>query len=530
MSLSMVRCLAPALGLALLAPAGAGAAEGLGRVNHVVVVMQENHSFDNYLGALPYVRGGPYHPGPCAPDDPRCVDGLRCRRTPSGLACADSNRDDDGSRVRAFHAVTYCPGPDLRHDWPGSHQEANFLFPTLSWLASPNDGFVRVNDGATRLVPPAVPDGVGQHPPDAGAEQRTDDATMSFYDEGDLPFYYALAQTFAISDRYFASVIGPTFPNRSYALAATSFGHVTTAEELPPLPPEVPPPGGYRPVTGTIMDLLDAQGVTWTDYFADVPTTAIFRGVDLRHARPVTDFLAIAAAPTCTLPQVSFVDPAFGINPLGIPVPPAENDEHPPTDIRAGQYYVSLLVNALRNSPCWQDSVLFFTYDEHGGFFDHVAPPRAAQGGQRTPDGISPGQCADLSGPPASERPGGGAQCGVSEIDAAAICPGFAPTRPYPGFCASFDQLGFRVPFVAVSPFSRPHHVSHRVADHASILAFIERRFLDAGGAPAHLTLRDRDAWPLEDLFDFDRAPSLGAGIPTAPVPLPDDPGCPFVP
>jgi phospholipase C len=351
---------------------------------------------------------------------------------------------------------------------------------------------------------------------------------MGFFDQGDLPFYYALAQTFAIGDRYFSSIMGPTFPNRSFLLAATSFGHLTTLEIAPP----PPGPGGYRPITGTIMDLLDRAGVSWANFFFDGPTTAIFRGLDPTHLRPLTSFLAIAAEPTCTLPEVSFVDPAFGNNILGTNPNLVQFDEHPPTDIRAGQFFVSQVVQALRASPCWEDSVLFITYDEHGGFYDHVAPPRAKQGGSRTPDGIAPGQCADASSPPASEAPGGGVQCGASVLDAAAICPGFTPTGPYPFWCASFDQLGFRVPFMAVSPFSRPHHVSHVVADHASLLAFIEKRFLsseDDDDRPA-LTERDRHASTLEDLFDFEHAPSLNAPVPSAPPPLPNDPGCPFVP
>ncbi len=294
--------------------------------------------------------------------------------------------------------------------------------------------------------------------------------------------------------------------------------------------PLAPPPGGYRPVTGTIMDLLDRAGVTWTNYFADVPTTAIFRGLDLTHLQPVTSFFAITAAPTCTLPEVSFVDPAFGNDAFGTNPTLVEFDEHPPTDIRAGQLFVSSVVAAVRASPCWDDSVVFITYDEHGGFFDHVAPPKAKQGGSRTPDGISPGQCADLSNPPASLSPGGGAQCFVSQLDAAAICPGFTPTGPYPFWCASFDQLGFRVPFIAVSPFAKPHHVSHEVADHTSLLAFIEKRFLSEGDDRPHLTLRDLHASTLEDLFDFERAPSRDAVIPAAPPPLPNDPGCPFQP
>jgi phospholipase C len=489
----------------------------LRKVNHVVVVMQENHSFDNYLGVLPYVSGGPYHEGPCRPDDHSCVDGLSCKRTRDGLSCRNSNRDDDGSTVHPFHLRNYCPGPDLAHEWPESHHEANFLFPALTWLASPNDGFVRVNDA--------------EEQPDHGVETPTDDPTMGYYDQADLPFYYSLAQTFAISDRYFSSVIGPTFPNRSYSLAATSFGHLTTAEILPPLPPAAPGFGGYKPITGSIMDLLDRNGVSWLNYFADVPTTAIFRGLDLSHVRPVTDLFTQAVLPACTLPAVSIVDPAFGDNSLGTNPTLNEFDEHPPTDIRKGQFFVSQLMGALRASPCWTDTVIFFTYDEHGGFYDHVAPPHAPQGRHRNPDGIAPGQCADLSNPPASTRPGGGAQCTVSEIEAANICPGFTPSGPYPAFCANFDQLGFRVPFVAVSPFSRPRYVSHQVADHTSILAFIEKRFLPPGpdGERQHLTKRDEHAWTLEDLFDFDAAPSRNAPVPSAPPPLPNDPGCPFV-
>jgi len=477
----------------------------LRRVKHVIVLMQENHSFDSYFGALPYVAGGPYHAGPCARNDHACVDGLSCSRKGAELTCRNSNLDDDGSTVVSFHSRNYCPAPDLDHEWPGSHAEANFMNPALTRLSSPNDGFVRVNDASEQ--------------PDHGVETPTDDDTMGFYDQRDIPFYYELAKTFAISDRYFSSVLGPTLPNRAYALAATSFGHLTTAEIFPP-------PGGYKPITGTIMDLLDRRHVSWINFFSDLPTTAIFRPPDVPNTmQPVTQFFLKARpkpAP-CQLPSVSFVDPGFGV--AGV-----ETDEHPPADIRLGQAFVSQIVATLRASSCWDDSVLFFTYDEHGGLYDHVAPPRARQGGARNPDGIDPGQCADASSPPASERPGGGQECFVSQFQAAAICPGFTPTGPYPAFCANFDQLGFRVPFVAVSPFSRPRYVSHEVADHTSMLAFIEKRFLSSGDGEdeeededgegrLHLTRRDRHASTLEDLFDFDRAPSAKAKVPPPTVP-----------
>jgi phospholipase C len=513
--------------VALATPRAVRAVGNIQKVNHVVVVMQENHSFDNYLGALPYVAGSPYHPGPCGPEDHACVDGLTCTGSGTDLVCSNANRDDDGLPVHPFHLRTSCPGPDFAHDWPSSHQEANYSAPMLTATASTNDGFVLVNDGVTPLVPPLVPDGGGQHGPDASAETPTDDATMGYYDETDLPFFYGLAEAFAIDDRYFSSLIGPTFPNRSYALAATSFGHLTTMEILPPLPPAVLPPGGYRPITGTILDLLDAAGVSWTSYFVDVPTTSIFRGLDFSHAQPISSLLANEGAATCTLPAVAFVDPAFGDNAFGLNPSLFENDEHPPSDIRAGQSYVASVVRAVRASPCWKDTVVFVTYDEHGGFYDHVAPPRVPQGAP-TPDGIFPGQCADRSKPAASEQPGGGTQCAVSRQDAASICPGFTATGPYTGSCPSFDQLGFRVPFIAVSPFARPHYVSHEVGDHTSLLAFIEQRFLSAGGARQHLTRRDEQASTLEDLFDFDAAPSMNAVLP-APPPAAPGPGCPFV-
>src|SRR5919204_3416454 len=161
--------------LALLGGYGAGArADGdLNKVNHVIVVMQENHSFDNYFGVLPYVPGGPYHAGPCNESDHRCVDGLACERQGSTLACRNWNRDADAQgrarKVFSFHSANYCPGPDLNHDWPGSHQEANFNNPTKTRRQSPNDGFVRVNDATSQ--------------PDLRGESPTDDDTMGYYDQ-----------------------------------------------------------------------------------------------------------------------------------------------------------------------------------------------------------------------------------------------------------------------------------------------------------------------------------------------------------
>ena len=488
-------------GLALSVPA-ARADGDINKVNHIVIVMQENHSFDNYFGVLPYVPGGAYHnagppgnPRACPADDHLCVDGLRCHRDgPRGpLVCINKNRDDEGGFVKSFHEQTYCNGPDLDHGWVGTHFEANFMNPNDTLMSMPDDGFVLQNDLTEQIDMPAILD---------------PDDTMGYYDQDNLPFYYNLAQTFAIDDRYFCSVLGQTFPNRSYLLAATSFGHLTTSE-IVVLPFTGTDP--YVPGTGTLFDLLDAQHVVWRDYFSDFPQSLIFRTLvkdfGSGNAKPVTQFFTDAAAGK--LPPVSFVESAFGVG--AVP----ENDEHPPTDIRKGQLFVSQVINALRNSPNWKDTVLFFTYDEHGGYYDHVASPAAEQGGERSPDGIGPGQC------PANELLLGGMNCSISQMLATQLCAAANPTDPFPIDCASFDQLGIRVPFIAVSPFSKPHYVSHTNGDHTSLVAFIEKRFL--GGA--HLTLRDANASTLEDLFDFDNSPSLNATVSTAPPPAASD--CP---
>ncbi len=493
----------PALiaGVCTLCPAAAQAKGSLQKINHIIVVMQENHSFDNYFGALPYAPGSPYHAGPCLPSDHRCVDGLSCTMDLSTgqLVCSNSNPEGDGSLVFSFHDLNYCPAPDLDHGWTDSHLEANFSSPNDTLASSPNDGFVRVNDLTEQIDT---------------TESATEDDTMGFYDQTDLPFYYALAKTFAISDTYHAPMIGPTTPNRFYLMAATSFGHVLT------LPDAFLSPFGtvYHPITGTIFDLLDAAGVSWTDYFSDVPQAGDFRFPLLPpnfttlapHFETISSFFVDAAAGN--LPAVALVDPQLVSSKL------TATDEHPPHDIRAGEFFVAQILNAVRNSPNWKDSVVFLTYDEHGGFYDHVAPPPAPQGGALNPDGIDPGLCEDLSNPPASEAPGGGANCVASLHEAQNLCPSLPAGGPYPASCANFNQLGFRVPLLAISPFAKPGYVSHHVTDHTSILALIEARFLDG----ASLTARDVNAYPLLDMFDFGNSPSLNATIDKSLAPAPN--------
>jgi len=146
------------------------------------------------------------------------------------------------------------------------------------------------------------------------------------------------------------------------------------------------------------------------------------------------------------------------VDPIFLDTPTVENDEHPPSNVQVGQEFVSRVVKALLTSPQWRHAALFLTYDEHGGFFDHVPPPAAC-----APDAI----------PPTLE-------------------PGDEP--------GAFDRYGIRVPVVVVSPYARRHFVSHTTHDHTSILRFIETRF----DLPA-LTARDANADPMLEFFDFRR-------------------------
>jgi phospholipase C len=304
-------------------------AEGnLSKVNHVIIVMQENHSFENYFGVLPYAAGTPYRHGPCGSSDHGCVDGLSCNSKTGAFSCTNFNRDSSNAKVYSFHSTDYCVYTDLDHSWTGVHRQANFDSPNSALSPSPNNGFVLDNDLTNQ----------------PGSGVRTAE-TMSFYNEDDLGFYYGLAETFAIDDHYFAAVPGPTFPNRSYWMAATSFGHLQTSEVVPD--ESESPELVYQPIAGTIFDLLDKYNVSWTDYYQDIPQGASFRNyiADQAHFRPFDSnnqpspplpfnpnngFLQDVAAGT--LLAVSFLDANAGVF-----VPAAENDEHPGSDIRAGQ-------------------------------------------------------------------------------------------------------------------------------------------------------------------------------------------------
>jgi phospholipase C len=378
----------------------------IAQIQHVVVVMMENHSFDNVLGMLPHrVRSR------------RNVDGLPVSRTGAQLAV---NLDAQGQPHPASHSLTVCPPRTISQTWNASH---------VAWNNGRNDGFVS-----------------------AGSPEA-----MAFYDRGDLPFTYSLASHFPVGERYFCSVLAQTYPNRRFLFSGTASGTIATdpAQTL-----RVPA------ANGTIFDRLDRLGISWKTYYTNAPSMAIIPGAltpaRLRHIVRINHYYADAAAGR--LPQVSFVEPDV-----------LAASEENPQDVQFGEQFVARVVRALLASPNWKHSALFLTYDEHGGYFDHVSPPAAVE-----PDSIKP-----------------------------MLNPGDVP--------GAYDRYGFRVPLIAVSPYARRNYVSRVVQDHTSILRFIETVW-NIGA----ITYRDANAHNMTDYFRFHRRailhpPKLAAAPPIAP-------------
>ena len=269
---------------------------------------------------------------------------------------------------------------------------------------------------------------------------------MGYYNQDDLPYYYELASQFATSDRFFESVMAGTIPNRMYLFTGTSFGHIY---------PDTPPSGGFQ--QKTIFRALTDAGVNWRYYYLD---NSIFLAQFADWNDPairdrvvnISDWFSILADPDADdkLPSVIFIERASS---TGL-------DEHPGSNIQTGAEQAAQIINALLNSAAWKSSVLIETYDEFGGLYDHV-PIQSAP----APDNIAP------------------------------ICtPGF-DSHCEPG---DFAHTGFRIPLIVVSPWVKPHFVSHKVRETTSILKLIETRF---GLQP--LTARDAWADDMTEFFDF---------------------------
>lgn len=427
------------------------------QVNHIIVLAQENRSFDHYFGHLAdYWAGNGY-----------------AAEQFDGEPADASNPGTDGNPVASFHLNTTCvenPSPS----WNESHADWNHADPTSSTPLL--DGFVRT--AASERSPST---GLPYH-------DSTGRRVMGFYNGRELPYYYFMASNFGTSDRWFSPAMTRTQPNRMYLYAATSHGHVY------PLTPTTPQLSDQ-----TIFQLLQNSHISWKIYVhpnAGGCTSAsclisqsyinqfTFGNTIVQkypqNLVPISQYFTDVQ--NGTLPQVAFIEPA------------SEEllDEHPSDDdvqpslapnIQKGSQYVSTLINALMNSSSWKDSVFFLTFDEGGGFYDHVAPQPAV-----SPDGIPP---SDLVGQPTPD-----------------IC---AAGNGAGGFTCDFTLTGYRVPLIVISPFAKKHYVSHSVADYTAMLKFIETRF----NLPS-LTARDGAQMDMTEFFDFAADP--WAKPPTPPA------------
>ena len=383
----------------------ASQAQGMNKIEHIIWIIQENRTFDNYFGTYPGADG--FHPGICSPV------------LPGSSKC-----------IKPFHIHVPMPACDLDHGWDAAH--AAYDHGTM-------DGFVWAEGSPF---------------------------TMGYLDQRDIPNYWDYARHYTLADRFFSSLNGPSMPNHVYTVAASSGGLITNVcsqdHELEALENAMDDPDGFS--FAAIINRFASQGVTWK-YYVETPEN-VPDAPDPCHVRhpaptqlglwnPLPGFKSIRDNPKLmarlvnqtdyfrdlkqgTLPQVSWLIPDF------------QDSEHPPESSAQGMWYVTRLVNALMESKYWASSAIFLTWDDYGGFYDHVPPP---------------------------------------EVDAF----GFGP----------------RVPLLVISPYAKPGYVTSQTGGFESILRFIEERF-----NLKHLTKRDGRTSDMLDSFDFNQKPNPPLVIP----------------
>ena len=345
-------------------------APGTSGIDHIVVVMMENRSFDHFLGWVPGADG-----------------------KQAGLTYVDRSGIPRGTH----HLTEYA---SCGHHDPDHSSEAG----RIQLAAGRVDGWLKA--GEDDLLP------------------------IGYYEQADLGFFGQAAPQWTVCDRSFSAVMAETYPNRLYLHCAQTdrIHNSTTTATMP-----------------TIWDRLATASVSGRYYFSDVPFLGLWGTTYLPISHPYAAFLADAAAGQ--LPAVSFIDPRFMDEASG-----TSSDDHPHADIRAGEAFLNEVYRAVTTGPGWERTMLVITYDEWGGFYDHVAPTTA---------------------------------------------PDTSPTTAL---------RGFRVPTMVVSPRARRGHVAHATYDHTSILKAIEWRW----GLPA-LSPRDAAARNIAEVLDFSAPANLAA-------------------
>lgn len=400
-------------------------ARGIEKINHVIWIIQENRSFDHYFGAYPGADGIP--PSTCLPSLPNSKD------------C-----------VKPFHMPVNQPIADLPHDWSVAHAAYN---------NGRMDGFVWAEGSVY---------------------------TMGYLEERDIPNYWNYARHFTLCDRFFSSVMTGSSPNHDYTVAAQSGKTINNVGNLKQLAEVEDDSGGFS--FDSIAERFADAEVSWKYYVETgaVPADAdrnLLSGMAYPDPKrytlwnPLPGFKSVRENTERmsrlvsldeyfqdlrgkTLPQVSWVIPNF------------QDSEHPPEPVAQGMWYVTRVLNALMQSSYWKDTAVFLTWDDYGGFYDHVPPPL---------------------------------------VDAF----GYGP----------------RVPMLILSPYAKPSYVSHYDYDFTSVLKFMEERW-----GLAHLAPRDHRANDMRDCFDFERSPnaplviSIPGDLPPSHLVLPHWETTPWVP
>jgi phospholipase C len=345
-------------------------------IKHVVYLMLENHPFDGMLGDVTKIKP---------------VEGIDANNP-------HFNLDYNGNKIFQKETTAVQMALDPNHEFPDVMQQ----------LGNNNGGFVQ--------------NFILNNPNSSDADRQQ---VMSYYPYGFLPALHALAKEFVVCDHWHASVPGPTWTNRFFALSGTSMGRVIMVNDLKDINhiPEL-----FYQNQKNIFDRLDEKGISWRCYCGDVPISLVLTHQrtpeKLIHYHPMGRFYEDAKGPEDQFPQFSFIEPRYLGN--------DQNDDHPPHNTMKTEKFVADIYNALRgNEKLWQSILFLLLYDEHGGSYDHVIPPKAV--------------------PPDDHHEEG--------------CP--------------FDRLGVRVPAILISPWvSKP--VEHTLYDHTSPLKyFIEIWDLD---------------------------------------------------
>lgn len=373
--------------------------EHLEKIDHIVVLLLENRSFDHMLGylSLPESAGG------------------RGRTDIDGLTGADDQANE-------FEGRTYRPQPlhdYLSFPWDPPHEHDS----VIKQIADDNGGFVQQFAKHHKQLYKHIP-------------LEDPGLVMGYHTADHVPAFDELARQFCVCDRWFSSMPGPTFPNRYYALAGTS-GGLTKDPDV-----KVPKPVDLK----TVVEYVP-KGM-WSNYYHDTASLWLFTKYRKHHwTAPTHTFGTFRKdARKGTLPAVSWIDPHYYIKMK------TANDDHPPSDIRKGQKLVAEVYNLLLESPVWNKTMLVISYDEHGGFYDHVIPPQA-------------------------------------EDD-------------YPHMA----RYGVRVPAIVVSPWVARQSVSHTVFDHTSIIKTILLRFcLQPDGSIPSISRRTDAANDLSSLLTEDK-------------------------